>query len=100
MAFVMWVQGLTGGHGDSVVLVASSMLSGERKERFHDGALDLRRWHPSDRPGLFLSALHQGGGDVVAVACGSLVGRSRRHLVSTVIEDAPEEQRLGVYTRE
>src|SRR3954454_6561838 len=68
-------------------------------EGLEDDALDLGRGHARHRAGLVLSPLGQDAGDVVAIAGAVLDRVARGHAVAAVVEDAPEQERLGVGAR-
>src|SRR5215207_6184771 len=84
---------------DELVLAQVFLTLFRLPEGLEHDALDLGRGHARHRAGLVLSALGQDAGDVVAIAGAVLDRVARGHAVAAVVEDAPEQQRLGARAR-
>jgi hypothetical protein len=58
--------------------------------RFDDDSFNLVSRDPADGPGLFGSALQQGGGEIVSVLGASPPGVARGHPMTAIIVDAAQ----------
>ena len=65
--------------------------------RSDDQRLDLGCRHSTYRSGALGLALEQGGRQIVAVLDAALADVARAHAVAAVIEDAADQQRLGLH---
>jgi hypothetical protein len=65
-------------------------------QRGHHDGLDVRCCHACDGARLLASALSENARNVIAIAQPFLDGVARREAVATIVEDAPDEERVGL----